>query len=917
MNGGGTITVTLKLDNSQYLAAAATSQALGKEVDNNLTGAAESTGKAWVANSTLVKGGLLAAAAAATVAAGASIKMAGDFQQSLNILKSVTGATADQMAALSAKARELGNDVSLPGISAKDAAAAMTELGKAGVGVNDILSASKGVLSLAKAGQLEVADAATITARTMNAFALQGNKAVLVADALAAGANASTADVSDMAYALSQAGSSAARMGLSVGDTVSTLALFSNAGINGSDAGTSLKTALQRLAAPTDEAAGAMKNLGLKFFDAKGNFVGIRDAAGQLQAKLGKLTQEQREQALATIFGSDASRAAGVLATQGAAGFDKMAEAVNKQGAATDLAAAQNAGFKGALDNLKSTLETLGTDIGGKLLPPLTSFFGFLADNVKPILAGVTAGVIALGVAFVFTGGAAGVLAAIVGVLTSPITAIVLVVAAVAAGLVVLQEKFGIVTKAIDAAKAGFSKFWEVIKPIRDFVAEQLKTAFDSIISIGKQLGETFKPVVDALKQILANKTVQDVLKVIGIALLAIAAAPVVIFFGLLIGALKIVATVLKFVSDHFETIKKVLIGVVIVALAPLIVAVVAVIAIFKAVVATAKFLWSVFSTVFKAIGAVIGAVFGAIAAVWTNVLKPVFDVIFFILNALFTIWFTIWSGIFQVVFTIVSTIAQILFVIFQGIFNFIVGTILQPIFNFFVGIFTAIYNFVAGIVSAVFGVISTVFTAVYNFIAGIFSSVYNFIAGIFSSIYNTIAGIVSGIFNFVSTWFGKIKDKVVEAIQGAINWIKNAGSSFLEAGKNMINGIVDGIKNGKDAVVNKVKEICKGALDAVKNFFGIHSPSTVFAGLGNNLMQGLAVGIDRSGSAAVTAVQGVSSSILGTVSGLTSNGFGELGLETGASGGGSGGGVVQNNNIYNQVDLDSVTKELAWQIRR
>ncbi|MFA5172589.1 MAG: phage tail tape measure protein [Sulfuriferula sp.] len=915
MNGGGTITATLKLDNSQFLAASAASQAVGKNVDDNLTGSADRVGKSWIANSTLVKGGLLAAAAAATVAAGASIKMAGDFQQSLNILKSVTGATAAEMAQLSEKARQLGNDVSLPGISAKDAAAAMTELGKAGVGVNDILGASKGVLSLAKAGQLEVADAATITARTMNAFALAGDKATVVADALAAGANASTADVSDMAYALSQAGSSAARMGLSVGDTVTALGLFSNAGINGSDAGTSLKTALQRLAAPTDEAAGAMKDLGLKFFDAKGNFVGIRDAAGQLQTKLGKLTQEQREQALATIFGSDASRAAGVLAAQGAAGFDKMSEAVNRQGAATDLAAAQNAGFKGALDNLKSTLETLGTDIGGKLLPPLTAFAGFLAENIKPILAGVTAGIIALGVAFVVGGGGAAFFAGVLAVLTSPVTLIVAAVAAVAAGLVVLEQKFGLVSKTVNVVKDAFTKFWDIIKPVRDFVAEQLKTAFESLISIGKQIGTTMQPVIDALKQILANKTVQDVLKAIGIALLAIAAAPVVIFFGLLIGALKIIATVLKFVADNFETIKKVILGVIIVALSPLIAAVLLAIGIFKAIVATIKFVAGVFTTVFKAIAAVVSTVFGLIAAVWNNVLKPVFDVIFFILNALFQIWFTIWSGIFQVVFTIVSTIAQILFVIFQGIFNFIVNTILTPIFNFFAAIFNAIWNVITTVVGAVWNVISSVFSAIFNFIAGILGAIWNTVSSVFNRIWSTISGIVSSIYNTVSNTFNNVKNAVVNAITTAINWVKNAGSDFLNAGKNIIDGIVNGISNAKDAVVNKIKEVCGKALDAVKNFFGIHSPSTVMAGLGVNLMQGLAGGIDRSGSAAITAVQGVSSSILGTVNGLTSNGFGDLGLESGTAGGGAA-GIVQNNNIYNQVDLDSVTKELAWQIR-
>lgn len=916
MNSGGTITVTLKLDNSQFLAASAASQGVGKEVDQNLSNSADNAEAHFNQAGFFIRGTLLAIGAAAAATAVASVHMAADFQQSLNILQSVSGATSGQLAQLAAKARELGNDVTLPGISAKDAAAAMTELAKAGVGVNDVLSASKGVLSLAKAGQLDVADAATITARTLNAFGLAGEKATLVADALAAGANASTADVTDMAFALSQAGASAARMGLSVGDTVTTLGLFSNAGINGSDAGTSLKTALQRLAAPTDDAASAMKNLGLKFFDAKGNFVGIRDAAGQLQDKLGKLTQEQREQALATIFGTDASRAAGVLAAQGATGFDKMALAVNKQGAATDLAKAQNSGFKGALDNLQSTAETLATDLGTKLLPGLTGFATLLSNHLKPVLAVLVPTVASLAVALTAVILPAGFFAAIMAAIFSPVTAVIFGIAALAAGLVYLQGKFGFVTKSLDLIKTGFSNFLDIIKPVTDFVGKTLADAFASLVSIGKQLGETFKPIIDAFQKILANKVVQDVLKGIGIALLALAAAPVVIFFGILIGTLKVLQVALGFIADHFEIIKKVVLVIIAVALSPLIAAVLLAIGIFKLLVATVKIVAAVFTAVFNAIATVIGFVFGLISTLWNTILKPVFDAIVFVITALATIWFTIWSGIFQVVFTIVSTLAQILFVIFQGIFNFIVNTILTPIYNFFAGVFGAIYSFVAGVVSAIYNVIATVFGAIFSFVVGIFSAVYNFVAGIFSAIYNTIAGIVSSIYNYVSGVFNNVKDAVVGAVKGAIKGISNFAKDFIDAGKNIIDGIVQGIGNAKDAVVNKIKDICKGALDAVKSFFGIHSPSTVMAGIGDNLMGGLAKGINRTGSAAVGAVNGVSQSILGTVNGLTSNGLGSLDV-SGGVGVAGGAAVVQNNNIYNQVDLDVVTRELAWQIRR
>lgn len=317
----------------------------------------------------------------------ASLKMAGDFEQSLNVLQSVTGATTDQMSSLRKEARDLGNDVSLPGISAKDAAAAMTELAKAGLNVNDVMSASKGVLSLAKAGQMDVGDAAMTTARALNGFGLEGKEANRIADLLAASANASTASVSDMALGLQMVGAQSHSMGVSLQDTVTALAMFSNAGINGSDAGTSLKQMFLQLATPTKQSSEMMQKLGLDFFDAKGNFIGLGATAQQLQEKLKNLTVEQRNNALGIIFGSDATRVATILAQGGSKAFDQMSTSVNKQGAATDLAAAQNKGFNGALDNLKSTAETAMIDIGTTLLPMVTRELKKLTDEVGKVSA--------------------------------------------------------------------------------------------------------------------------------------------------------------------------------------------------------------------------------------------------------------------------------------------------------------------------------------------------------------------------------------------------------------------------------------------------------------------------------------------------------------------------------------------------
>ena len=96
-----------------------------------------------------------------------------------------------------------------------------------------------------------------------------------VADVLASGANKSAADVSSLGQALQQGGLVAKQTGLSLEDTVGVLSLFADNALLGSDAGTSLKTMLQRLVPQTTEAKAAMDQLGLSFFDSQGNFIGI------------------------------------------------------------------------------------------------------------------------------------------------------------------------------------------------------------------------------------------------------------------------------------------------------------------------------------------------------------------------------------------------------------------------------------------------------------------------------------------------------------------------------------------------------------------------------------------------------------------------------------------------------------------
>jgi TP901 family phage tail tape measure protein len=298
------------------------------------------------------------AIAGAVLAAGfiEAEKATASFDKSLSGVQAVSQASAAEMGKLRTAALQAGADTAFTATQAADAEA---ELVKAGVSVADTLNGGlKGALSLAAAGQLDLADAAIISANAMNTFALKGSDVSHIADVYAAAANKSAADVKELGYAMQQGGLVASQTGLTFEDTTAVLAAFSDRALKGADGGTSLKTMLEKLNAPSKQAAGLMDALGIVTYDASGKFVGITQLAGELHDKLGPLTDAQRNQTLATIFGSDAIRGATILYNLGAQGIQGYKDAVNDNGAAARMAAAQMDNLSGDLEQLGGSLET-------------------------------------------------------------------------------------------------------------------------------------------------------------------------------------------------------------------------------------------------------------------------------------------------------------------------------------------------------------------------------------------------------------------------------------------------------------------------------------------------------------------------------------------------------------------------------
>ncbi|MFJ6235034.1 phage tail tape measure protein [Streptomyces griseus] len=297
------------------------------------------------------------AAAGATMLAGFAVAAASaaKFDKALSNVRAVTGASTAEMGKLRAAALEAGKTTSF---TATEAANAEAELARAGVSTANIIGgALKGSLALAASGQVDLTEAAVVSAQAMNTFGLAGKDVTHIADLLAAGANKSAADVHGLSMSLRMGGLLAHQTGLSIEDTVGTLAAFADHALIGSDAGTSLKVMLQRLVPQSKEAQGAMDAIGFSAYDSAGEFVGLSELAGRMKESFSKLTPEARNSAMATIFGADAVRSATIMYELGAEGIDRYVQSVDDTGAAQRMAAVQTDNLIGDLERLRGALE--------------------------------------------------------------------------------------------------------------------------------------------------------------------------------------------------------------------------------------------------------------------------------------------------------------------------------------------------------------------------------------------------------------------------------------------------------------------------------------------------------------------------------------------------------------------------------
>jgi TP901 family phage tail tape measure protein len=305
------------------------------------------------------------------------------FEATMSKVKAISGASASEFEALTAKAKEMGE---VTKFTASEAGEAFTYMAMAGWDAEKMLGGISGIMGLAAADGLDLATTSDIVTDALTAFGMAAAESTHLADVLATASSSANTNVSMLGESFKYVAPLAGAMKYSVEDVSMALGLMANAGVKGSMAGTSLKTAIANLAAPTSTMAKTMQAYGISLTGADGSMKSLRDVIGNLRSAFGELNEKQQSEAASTIFGKEAM--AGMLAIINTAPeeYGKLAEAIdNAEGAAELMAAIMQDNLSGAFTLIQSKAESVKLVIGDRLKPHLMSFVTWLTDKMPGI----------------------------------------------------------------------------------------------------------------------------------------------------------------------------------------------------------------------------------------------------------------------------------------------------------------------------------------------------------------------------------------------------------------------------------------------------------------------------------------------------------------------------------------------------
>jgi len=761
-----------------------------------------------------------------------------DFEQGLSNVQAVSQATAEELAILRDEAKRLGAETAWSAVQVTEA---QTLLAQAGFTVQETIAALPGLLDMASAEGMDLADATDIAAGTLRAFGLAAEEATHVADVLALSATATNSNIAGLGEAMKYVGPAANALGVDLEQTAAAIGMLSNANIKGSQAGTTLRAALTRLAKPSSEAAKLMSALGFEAFDAHGNMLPLDQVIRNLQTSTAALTSEQRANAMATIFGQEAMSGMLALVEQGPDALKELTQSLyESDGAAKRMSETRLDNLAGQITILKSAVEGMKIELGERLAPYAKEFVEWLTpkiptitdrivelvekiqefatrahpavmkfiDVVKaiaPLLAGIAAALITLKVASVI-GTLIGVFTTVAGVVKNVVFAFQAVAggaATLAEGMAFLMGPVGWVALAIGALVTIGILLWKNWDKIKEKAAQ-----------LGSWISEKWNGIKEATSNAWENvkSTVSDK-------------------WNSLKETISTTGSNIKNgVINTWENIKT----------------------------GTANKWEDIKSTISNSIEKAKNIISNVISNLPSHTIESfqrMKDGILNIFEGIKNIFSGYWKVIKNIFMGAMLVLIDIVTLDFESLKTDI-AKIWGNIKDGFSQIWEGIKQVFTGYGEVIKGYLTLVWESLKNGIQIVWTTITNFLTTTWE---NIKTGAVEG--------WNSFKEGVANIITGAVEWIKETWNNTVEwfstlpgrlyeKGVEMFNSLKDGLAEMKEAVVSKAKEIGTGIIEKVKELPG------EMLQIGKDIMSGLAEGIGSMITAPIKAAKNVAGNI-------------------------------------------------------
>ena len=724
-------------------------------------------------------------------------KITTDFDEKMSKVQAISGATGNEFDALRNKAREMGAKTQF---SASEAAEAMNYMAMAGWKSKDMISGIDGIMNLAAASGEDLATTSDIVTDALTAFGLEAKDSSHFADILATASANSNTNVSMMGETFKYVAPIAGTLGYSAEDTAVAIGLMANSGIKASQAGTSLRMGLTRLAAPTKQVYEGMEMLGLRIEDVQG--LSLDETLRIFRGSFKKLDKTQQAQAASLIFGKNAM--SGMLAIINASedDYNSLSNAIyNSDGAAEKMADTMMDNLGGQLKILKSALEELAISFGDLLMPKLRDAVDGITDFVdklnelpapaKEVILGIGMFVAAIGPVLFIVGKISSVIGIVAGAM------------AVMKGSMVgaSSEMIGL-AKTIEGIKGVLKGLGTFITShfIPIIIVASLALIAYEIYKHWDEIKEFLSNTWDAIKEIASNiwNSIKD-------------------FF------VNIWEGVKEAWSEFWDPIGEWLgekIQAMIDAIQPVV----------DTFVNVFKVAWMLIEEIFRTTWEVISGFFRENWEAFVEMARIIFE-------PLIEFFTNLWNSIKDIAISVWTGIKEFLQGVWQSIYD-VAKPIFDAIKNFLSSVWESIKTTASNVWNSIKNTLSSIWNAIYNVAKAIFDAIKNFIFGVWngiktttSNIWNGIKTTLSNIWNTIKNTASNVWNGIKNSITGPLNAAKNSATNIAHGIKSGVTGAWSGIKsttsnvwNGiKNAIVGPIetaRDLVRNAIESIKGFF-------------------------------------------------------------------------------------------------